>query len=484
MLLCGVPNALAAEDGHVAGTVTDAATRAGVEGVEVCARLRSERSGGHCAITGQNGEYTIKEVPVGSYIVEFVVPSLRSPGSPLSDLDYAPQYYDDKTGSAEAEEVTVLDEDTTSGIDAAMLPGGRIAGVVTDAETHDPIAGIQACAYIPLGYSPSRCGETNANGEYAIGSLVSGEYVVVFTAPTNGPLDYARQYYDDQVSAEQANEVPVTVGETTSGIDAAMQAGGSITGQVTVVATGSPLMNASVCAFSVAVLSIGNETPERCAQTNANGEYTLSQLTAGQEIVEFRDEFGTGFVLQYYDGKSSRSEATQLSVAQGVTTTGVDAAMHAVGEVKEEKIEPPHETETTLSTDLVSATPLVKAAPLVTLATSTLVVSKDVARVPIACSQAACQGSIELVMQVAAHGRGGKATAGQADAGKTAAHVKTLVLATGSFSLADGHSGSVLLHLTLEGRRRLRRARQHRLVARLLLSVNGAGTVSRAVAVG
>ena len=151
---------------------------------------------------------------------------------------------------------------------------------MTDAVTHAPIAGIEACAYRPLVVEDplSRCGVTNANGEYTIDPLASGEYMVVFTAPSDDSLDYARQYYNDQVSSEQASEVAVTVGETTSGINAAMQSGGGITGWVTVAATGSPLMNAEVCAFSLAALSVGDEGPERCVQTNVNGEYSLSQF--------------------------------------------------------------------------------------------------------------------------------------------------------------------------------------------------------------
>jgi hypothetical protein len=478
------PSALAAEPGQVAGAVTDAATQAGIEGLEVCARLRSERSGGHCARTGQNGEYTIPEIPAGSYIVEFSVPFEGGPGSSQSDLDYAPQYYDGKASQAEAEEVTVTAGETTLGVDAAIQPGGKITGVVTDAVTHDQVAGIEVCAYRPLEYEPSRCGATNTNGEYTIDPLVGGEYVVVFRAPSNGPLDYAPQYYSDQASAEQANKVPVTIGETTSGIDAAMQVGGSITGQVTVAATGDPLGGAEVCA-----LSVGDETPQRCVQTNTNGEYTLLQLAPGQDVVEFYDQFGTGYVREYYGGKSSLAEADPLSVAPGVTITGVDASLHAVGEVT---VKPPSPTETTLSTNLASPMPLIRTAPLVTLATSKLVVSKGAARVLIACSRADCQGSIELIVQAAAHGREsktarsrkGNTAGGGVVTGKTAAHEGAVVLATGLFSLADGHSGSVLLYLTPAGRRRLAHARRHPLAARLVLSVKGGGTVSRAVGVG
>jgi hypothetical protein len=452
--------------GWVAGRVTDAATQSGIEGLEVCARLRSERFGGHCARTGQKGEYTIPQIPAGSYIVEFLAPFQGGPGSSQGDLDYASQYYDGGANQVDAEEVTVTAGETTLGIDAAMQPGGKITGVVTDAVTHDKIAGIEVCAYRPLAVedAQSRCGATNTDGEYTIDPLASGEYVVVFRAPSNGPLDYAPQYYNDQASFEQGNEVPVTVGETTSGIDAAMQSGGGIAGQVTVAATGNPLMGAEVCAFSVAALSAGDETPERCSQTNVNGEYVLPQLTAGQDIVEFYDQFGVGFVRQYYNGKSSRAEATPLSVTSGVTITDVDASLHEVGE---ETVKPPSPTETTLSTNLASVTPLLPMTPIATIVGSKLVVSGGSAPVRLACSQAACQGSIELAVQVGAR-------RGEAGRHQDKRDRGTIVLATGSFSLAEGHSQTVALRLTALGRKVLAHASGHHpVVAKLILSVKG-----------
>ena len=118
--LASAPSAFAVETGQITGRVTDAVTdamtQAGIEGLEVCAGLRSEVFRGHCALTGANGEYTIPEVPTGSYIVEFFVPFQNiGPGPSQSNLDYAPQYYDGKNSPAEAEEVTVTAGETTRG---------------------------------------------------------------------------------------------------------------------------------------------------------------------------------------------------------------------------------------------------------------------------------------------------------------------------------------------------------------------------------
>jgi hypothetical protein len=115
---------------------------------------------------------------------------------------------------------------------------------------------------------------------------------------------------------------------------------------------------------------------------------------------------------------------------------------------------------------------------------SKLVVSGGSAPVRVACSQAACQGSIELVAQVEARRGEGRRHQDTSASARNGRDRETVVLATGSFALADGRSGSVLLHLTPAGRRRLEHVRHHRLAARLVLSVKGGGTVSRAVGVG
>jgi len=109
----------------------------------------------------------------------------------------------------------------------------------------------------------------------------------------------------------------------------------------------------------------------------------------------------------------------------------------------------------------------------VTLTASKLVVSSGSAPVRVACSQAACQGSIELTVQVPV--KNGK--------GKTAADRKaTLVLATGSFSLAAGRSRTVVLRLTAAGKKMLVHANKHHPIAlRLVLSVKGGKATTRSV---
>jgi PKD domain len=110
--------------------------------------------------------------------------------------------------------------------------------------------------------------------------------------------------------------------------------------------------------------------------------------------------------------------------------------------------------------------------PLVTLMASEFVVSGGSAPVRVECQAAACRGSIELTVQVPEDGKG-----------KTAADRKSkLVLATGSFALAEGKRGTVVLHLTAAGRKRFAHASKHHpIAAKLTLSVQRGKTATRSV---
>ena len=101
---------------------------------------------------------------------------------------------------------------------AALAAGGSISGTVTDAETLEPIQGVDVCTFSLDGGEVWDCAETDAAGEYELEGLAEGEYGVEFWAPY---LGYATQFYDNETRWEQAD--PVVVGsEPVTGIDAAL----------------------------------------------------------------------------------------------------------------------------------------------------------------------------------------------------------------------------------------------------------------------
>jgi hypothetical protein len=96
---------------------------------------------------------------------------------------------------------------------------------------------------------------------------------------------------------------------------------GGISGTVTSAATGDPLEEVEVCAEST-------HEAFRCAESEAGGTYEITMLPADEYVVEFFP-FSSSYAPQWWKESETRSGATAVVVAEGVTTTGTDAALIA-----------------------------------------------------------------------------------------------------------------------------------------------------------
>jgi hypothetical protein len=108
-------NAALAAGGKIAGTVTDASTKAPVADVRV-ELLDSTGYELDSTYTNAAGVYTLAGVPTGSYVVEFVTYYDFAAG----DVNYADQYYNNGDTLAQATKVSVTAGATTSSINAAL----------------------------------------------------------------------------------------------------------------------------------------------------------------------------------------------------------------------------------------------------------------------------------------------------------------------------------------------------------------------------
>jgi hypothetical protein len=216
-LLAAPAMASAPEVGSIEGKVTDASTHAAIGKVEVCALESKVYEMVKCVETEANGEYTLSELPVGKYKVEFFT----------EELDYITQYYNAKPNFETADEVPVTSKEPTTGVDAEMHMGGLIKGEVTDASTHSGIGGVVICAIASGGGKSEyeRCVLSVSSGEYTLPGLPAGEYKIEFTTELteSGEDPYLTQYYNGKSTLGQAETVTVTVPGTVSGISAELQ---------------------------------------------------------------------------------------------------------------------------------------------------------------------------------------------------------------------------------------------------------------------
>jgi hypothetical protein len=469
---------------HIRGVVSSVSSGQPIAGIEVCAYDAQTEEGlfGRCATTEAHGEYSIADLSSGEYLVEFSSPS-------GSGLNYVTQYYNGADSPEKASAVTVGPETVDIGIDARMSEGGRIGGEVTDASTSASIQGISVCAYTKQSEAQvGACAETGQNGQYTIAGLPAGEYTVEFSSPSTGELDYVRQYFDGQSSAKTATPVPVTVGETSSGVNAAMHIGGRVTGRARTAATG-PLANVLVCALR------SSTEAAACALSNRNGEYAIAGIPAGSYVIGF--DAAKPYEIQYYNDQATYAHAQAVAVTAGADTEGIDATMEYPRE-RGSPVPPtprpapplplpPPPQESTESTEKITSSeqgstpeqvsspsgapaPTVTSAgasPVVTVPTSKIVISSGSAQVLLQCGNATCRGSVELIVQVPYIHREGT---------KAASHREELTLARGSFSFAEAQRATVMLRLTAAGRRLLAHAKRHPVAGVLAITLTSGNT--------
>ncbi len=195
---------------------------------------------------------------------------------------------------------------------------GSISGTVTDPDG-DPVEGatVTAAWYLSA--------ETDANGEYLIESLPSGNFSVQFTPPPGS--DLAPELYDDSYTVP--TPIRVTDGELTPGIDAQLAVGGEISGTIT-DPDGDPLEGAEV---RVEAWSGGWGETWLTAVSASDGSYTVKGLPPGWFYLYVLPPAETPLVPEYYDDEHDYNLADLLEVGLGGTMGGVDVQLDLGGSI-------------------------------------------------------------------------------------------------------------------------------------------------------
>jgi protocatechuate 3,4-dioxygenase beta subunit len=258
------------------------------------------------AITGKTGTYTMRALATGSYTVTF------NPCNSGVNLQAVERH------------VKVTAGRTARGVNARLVPGGSAQGVVTVAGSTVPVA--FACVQF-ISANPANLGGfgfTDANGKYRAAGIAPGSYKVDFNDPLCGlGVDgLAPQWYNDKPTQATADNVTITLGHTTTGIDAALQTDGAITGAV-LGPSSTPLSGICVTAMPLAA----GFTPV-VAISGTSGGFTLTEMLPGQYKVEFSSGCGvTGYRTQWWANASSAQAAMVITVSAATTVPNINAKM-------------------------------------------------------------------------------------------------------------------------------------------------------------
>lgn len=230
--------------------------------------------------TDENGKYLLKDLVEGDYIVA------------VTKSGYV-EYYDNVKNMDDATKVTVTGGDEKSNINFAIPPvpetGSRISGKVTDNDTGDPIAGaiVSVCSTSPfgraIGFADIYITATEADGNYIVGGIPAGEYIV-----TGWARGYIAEFFDDTMNPFRAEKIKLDGSDVRTGVDFALTPGtlfdfftaegsearGSISGIV---------KNSSSQGISGAYVYAYDENNNVLASemTGSDGRYALSGLPNG-----------------------------------------------------------------------------------------------------------------------------------------------------------------------------------------------------------
>lgn len=300
---CGLPV------GSASGQVTAAATGEPVAGstIDLYQVDQSGNQVGPARATttaDAQGRYLFSDVEPGRYTLLFWPPDPNP-----TDLTF--QYLGGATAGIEWAETFVLDgTGAFSGLDAALVTGGSISGVVTRAVDSSPVEAATVCAFSWFNF----CTETDADGHYTINGVIPLDYVVSFNGSIAG---LGSEYFDDALEWEDAERVTVTAGVATTGIDAALGNHGakSISGTVTSDVTGLPIDGACVEALNGSMEVV----LEAC--TGPDGTYVLDGLPPWSYVLRVNPPVPYG--AEFYLDASTWWDATWVDVS-GASRTGVD----------------------------------------------------------------------------------------------------------------------------------------------------------------
>lgn len=298
-------------------------------------------------LTAADGTYSFADLATGTgYVVCF--DGTNATGGVSDATGYVFTCYGYSQTSNQATRLTVYGGLTTSGVGASLATGGAVRGHVTDSSGHalasDAFGG--ALTYYSGGLLPdpqqTPTAVTDPNGNYLIKGIDQNYYAICFEGDVY-PISATNTGYGSNcygnlpVSASMANSIPVTAGETDTGIGIALGPGAAVSGKVT-DKSGHPLQNVTVYASGQSATNpnaAGYDSDSYLGSTAADGTYTVGNLTPGTEYdVCFDGTYATGsasapygYAFGCYNGASGYNDATPVSLTAHQFLTSINGSL-------------------------------------------------------------------------------------------------------------------------------------------------------------
>lgn len=304
-------NAVLQPGSSVSGTVTGAGAPLAFGFVQALAADGTVVANGS---TASDGTYSIVGLPAGSITLKF---------APPMGGNFLPQWWSGASTVGAAQYFDVPAATALTGYDAQLPVGASISGTIKDAGGN-PIPYASASAR-QAGDVFGTGGFADSAGNYFIGGLPAGDYVVQFDA--SGAGAYEAGWWSGASSPATATVIHLADQEQVTGIDSALGAGATISGTVFGLTSDGnrfPGANATITAYR----ADGSQANQVYA--DQNGAYTVGNLPAGTYRLYVEPQGDTtDFAPQWYLNASSQQASTPVTVAAGQTLDGTDVTLAA-----------------------------------------------------------------------------------------------------------------------------------------------------------
>lgn len=314
--------------GAISGTVTNESTAGPISGLELRA-FDSEGAFAESVFSTSDGTYEIPGLSAGTYFVRTYGTSSTSDYGFFRDELYDDISCDGGCTVTSGDPIAVSLGATTTAIDFALVPRGRISGVVTEVGTGAPIPDVSVGVYSVTTGEWVAGATTMSDGSYLTSVLPQGTYHVL----TYNFSQYRDEVFDDLpctdgCDATLGTPVEVSNDATTSGIDFALDPDGRIAGTVTAADGGAALQGVLVRFFDTNGFSTANTV------TAADGSYLSPRLPSGTYFAKARGS-SLGYLDEVFDdlpcGSCDVTTGTPLMVTLATTTSGVDFSLDRLG---------------------------------------------------------------------------------------------------------------------------------------------------------
>ncbi len=271
--------------------------------------------------SGSDGSYRFVDLPDGNYTIY-----VQAEG-------YLSEFYDDASMPIQATKVQIQGGNQVTDIDIALEEGGSISGFVRG-PSGEGLAGVKVAA-LPADFQPSlehlaasprfQFAVSDSQGAYTISGLPVGDYKVGAALESEAaPLV---QWWDHAQAFDAATPVHVAANQDVQDINfdfEYLEPTGMISGHVQDL-DGNPLAGVWVVAWST-----GDTLLQKLGflfqrvQTDSSGNYEIPNLWPGEYIVSATRWDWNNFQTIWYDGATSKEEATPVQVPADAPVTGID----------------------------------------------------------------------------------------------------------------------------------------------------------------